>query len=228
MQLILLYLAILPSILLGFYIYKKDNIEKEPTSLLIKTLISGILGGVIVILLSLIFGIPKYNYQTPIEILFYSFVLVSLIEEAVKFILFYLFCYKKKEFNYRYDGIVYASFLALGFATYENILYVFTTQDIITAIYRGVLTVPAHVFFAIFMGYYFALAKHYGRYNSKKREKKNLAFAFIAPFVLHGFFDYALLSKSNIGLIFFLLFIFILYITSFKKVKETSNEDKHI
>ena len=228
MQLILLYLAILPSILLGFYIYKKDNIEKEPTSLLIKTIISGILGGVIVILLSIIFKIPNYQYQTSLETLFYSFILVSFIEEAIKFVLLYLACYKKKDFNYQYDGIVYASFLALGFATYENILYVFATQDIITAIYRGVLTVPAHVFFAIFMGYYFGLAKHYRRYKQEKKEKKNLLFAFFAPFVLHGFFDYALLSKSNIGLVFFLLFIFILYITSFKKVKETSAEDKHI
>lgn len=228
MQLILLYLAIIPSILLGFYIYKKDNIEKEPKSLLLKTIISGILGGVIVILLSIILKIPKYSYDTPLETLFYSFILVSLIEEAIKFILFYLFCYKKKEFNYRYDGIVYASFLALGFATYENILYVFTTQDIITAIYRGVLTVPAHVFFAIFMGYYFGLAKHHRRYNQEKKERKNLALAFLTPFVLHGFFDYALLSKSSIGLMFFLLFIFVLYITSFKRVRETSHEDKHI
>lgn len=228
LQLLLLYLAILPSLLLGYYIYKKDKVEKEPISLLLKTFIGGVISAIIVITVSILFNFGNFNYKTPIETLYYSFIIVSLFEELTKFIIFYFFCYKNSEFNYRYDGLVYASFLALGFATFENILYIFTLQDITTAIYRGVLTVPAHVFFAIFMGYYFGIAKHNRRYHSKQKEKKNLALGFIVPFVLHGFFDYTLLSQSNLSLIFFLLFIFILYIASFKKVKEVSTEGKHI
>lgn len=228
MQFLLLYLAILPSLILGFYIYKKDKIEHEPVSLLLKTFISGIVTGVIVILISILFNFGEFNYDTPLKTLFYSFIIVSLFEELIKFLVFYFMCYKRSEFNYRYDGIVYASFLALGFATFENVLYVFSLQDIQTAIYRGILTVPAHVFFAIFMGYYFGIAKHYRRYRSPVKERKNLILGFITPFMLHGFFDYALLSKSKLSLIFFLLFIFILYIASFKKLKEVSVEDKHI
>jgi len=228
MNYILLYLSILPSILLGFYIYKKDIVEKEPVSLLIRSFVGGIISGIIVILLSVILKINEFPLDTPSQIIFYSFILVSLIEESTKFIMTYLLAYKNREFNYQYDGIVYASFVSLGFATYENLLFVFEQSNIQTALYRGLLTVPAHVFFAIFMGYYLGIAKHYRRYNSKKKEKRYLLLSYIIPIILHGFFDYCLFSKSFTGLIYFLIFIFILYIISFKKVKEVSEQQKHI
>lgn len=228
MKYILLYLSILPSVLLGIYIYKKDIVEKEPISLLARSFVGGIISGISVIVLSIILKINEYPLETSTQILFYSFILVALIEESIKFLMTYFLTYKNKEFNYQYDGIVYASFVSLGFATYENILFVFEQSNIQTAIYRGVLTVPAHVFFAIFMGYYLGLAKHYRRYNSKKKEKKFLILSYVVPIVLHGFFDYCLFSQSITGLIFFLIFMFILYIISFKTVKEVSELRKHI
>ena len=228
MKHILLYLSILPSILLGFYIYKKDVVEKEPISLLIRSFIGGVVSGILVIILSIILKINEFPLETSTQILFYSFILVALLEESIKFLMTYLLAYKNKEFNYQYDGIVYASFVSLGFATYENLLFVFEQGSIQTAIYRGLLTVPAHVFFAIFMGYYLGLAKHYRRYNSKKKERKYLCLSYIVPIVLHGFFDYCLFSQSVTGILFFLIFIFILYIISFKKVKEVSELQKHI
>ena len=123
MKHILLYLSILPSILLGFYIYKKDVVEKEPISLLIRSFIGGVVSGILVIILSIILKINEFPLETSTQILFYSFILVSLIEESIKFLITYLLTYKNKEFNYQYDGIVYASFVSLGFATLENILY---------------------------------------------------------------------------------------------------------
>ena len=78
------------------------------------------------------------------------------------------------------------------------------------------------------MGYYLGLAKHYRRYNSKKKERRFLVLSYLIPIILHGFFDYCLFSKSIIGLIFFLIFMFVLYIISFKKVKEVSEARKHI
>lgn len=228
MKYILLYLSILPSILLGFYIYKNDIVEKEPISLLTRSFIGGVISGILVIILSIIFKINKYPLDNSYNILFYSFVLVSLIEEGIKFLMTYLIVYNNKEFNYQYDGIVYASFVSLGFATYENMLFVFDYGTIITALSRGFITVPAHIFFSIFMGYYLGVAKHYKRYHSKKKEGKYLLLSFIVPIFLHGFFDYCLLSASFVSVIFFLIFIFLLYIVSFRKVKEVSKMKKHI
>lgn len=228
MNLILLYLAILPSILLGFYIYSKDVVEKEPISLLVRSFIGGIITGILVIIVSMILKVSSFPMENLYQVLFYSFFLVSLIEEGMKFLITYLICYKNKEFNYQYDGIVYASFLSLGFATIENILFIFEEQSLQTALYRGILTVPAHVFFAIFMGYFLGLAKHWRRYKNKKKEYYNLLQAFLVPVILHGFFDFCLFSGNTIGLIFFLIFVFLLYCICFKKVKEVSEEKKHI
>lgn len=228
MKISLLYLAILPSIILGYYIYKKDIVEKEPFSLLLRSFIGGIITGILVIIISMILNISEYPLTNSYNILFYSFVLVALIEEGIKFIITYLMCYKNKEFNYRYDGIVYSAFVSLGFASYENILFVLEQGNFQTALYRGFLTVPAHVFFAIFMGYYLGNAKHFRRYKSKKKEKINLFQAFIVPVILHGFFDFCLFSGNSIGVIFFLIFISFLYIICFKKVKEVSEKKQHI
>lgn len=228
MKILLLYLAVLPSLFLGFYIYRKDHVEKEPFSLLFRVFIGGILSGIIVILLSIFFKTYHYEYQTILQTFFYSFVIVGFTEELIKFLMTYFICYKDKAFNYHYDGIVYSCFLALGFATYENILYVFQYQDWVLALYRGILTVPAHVFFACFMGYYLGLAKHYRRYHSYKKERYYLALSFLVPTVLHGFFDFCLFSGSKISLLFFFLFLFFLYLASFRKVQKISKEAKHI
>ena len=100
MKHILLYLSILPSILLGFYIYKKDVVEKEPISLLIRSFIGGVVSGILVIILSIILKINEFPLETSTQILFYSFILVALIEESIKFLITYLLTYKNKEFNY--------------------------------------------------------------------------------------------------------------------------------
>lgn len=64
-------------------------------------------------------------------------------------------------FNEKLDGIIYCTFSALGFATIENIMYVVSGYDAdpYIGLYRGILSVPAHMLFAITMGYYLSLAK---------------------------------------------------------------------
>lgn len=228
MNVILLYLAILPSLLLGFYIYKKDKVDKEPLQLLLRSSIGGIIAALFVIIFSIMLKVNSISLDTQYGIFLYSFFGVALLEEGFKYLITYLICYKNKDFNYYYDGIIYASFVSLGFATFENCLYIYNLQDIIVAISRGLLTVPSHVFYAIFMGYYMANAKHYRRHKKKKDEKLHLLKAILMPFVLHGFFDYCLFSKSNTMTLFFIIFVLILYIASFKKVDEVSSNDKHI
>ena len=48
---------------------------------------------------------------------------VGMVEEAAKFLPFWLVCMRLPEFDERSDGIVYASCIALGFASYENLFY---------------------------------------------------------------------------------------------------------
>lgn len=216
-----LFLAILPVFLIGLFIYKKDK-NKEPKSLIIKLFFSGLLA----IIITLVIGIPlriiipiTIEDATILEILFYSFIEVALVEEVSKLLMVYLFAYKNKEYDHAYDIIVYSSFVALGFAGFENILYVLT-GGISTAIIRALTSIPGHVCFAVFMGYYLNLVK------SKKSFKYKFLSLFV-PVLLHGFFDFCLYSQNGLLILSWLVFIIVCDIVVIKKINKQSKLPKN-
>lgn len=227
---ILLIIAIVPVILLGAYIYKKDK-HKEPRSLLVKLFISGILSCFLVIVISALATIlfpfisESHTVMSFIEFCLYIFIFIALLEEFCKWLMSYYIGYKNKEFDEVYDIIVYTVFVALGFAAFENILYVFDLQSIQVGIMRGLLAIPGHVCDGIAMGYYLSLAKYHEQKGNKKEEKKNKLKSILIPTLYHGIYDYCCLTESNIILIAFIAFIIFLYITSFKKINLLSKED---
>ena len=226
----LLLLSVLPSIALGVMIYKKDIVEKEPPGLLFKLFLGGAIGSVILtILLSIVLDqiIPDLEDSTNINFIYLAittFFKVALVEEFSKWIFLKIITWKNKEFNYIYDAIVYAVFVALGFATIENILYVFGSENGISiAILRAILSVPGHAFDGVFMGCYYGLAKQAKINNNVKLFKKNMILSLLIPTVFHFIFDYLLLSENSILLILYLVFIILLYINAFKRINQLSN-----
>ena len=127
---VLLALAILPVLIIGTYVNRKDR-NKEPASILVKLFIYGILSCFIVLfisdILSSIFPMlsSKVEKTSLVEMLIYAFIGVALVEEGSKLLMVYNIGYKNKEFDEIYDIIIYSVFVALGFAAFENILYVF-------------------------------------------------------------------------------------------------------
>ena len=223
---LLLGISILPSVILGFYIYKNDKIEKEPKSLLIKLFLSGIVSVILTIILTSIFTriFPILNYEnsTNLLTLFVAvFVGIAFIEEVSKYIMLKMISWKSNDFRYIYDGIVYAVFVSLGFATIENILYVLN-GGISVGIMRAILSVPAHAFFGIIMGLYYGMAKKATFLNNNKEETKNKKLAILIPTILHGIFDYCLFAEIGILVFFYLVFVICLYINSFRIVKKMS------
>ena len=103
-----------------------------------------------------------------------------------------------KDFNEPIDGIVYGVCASLGFATLENIYYVylladyFETSSMSLALLRAFSAVPAHAVFGLFMGYFFM------RYSFIKKGD-NLIFAFFIPFGLHSFYNFFIFSSPIIG-----------------------------
>lgn len=224
----LLYLSILPSIILMFYIYKKDKVEKEPVNMLVRCFIGGVLSGFIVILLGVLGFSYDIDVNSNLSVLIYSFIYVGFIEEFIKLVIGYFITYKDKDFDYLYDSVLYMSFVSLGFAVLEGIIYIANTFDILVSIVRGITTLPGHVFFGIFIGYYLGLAKKESVLGNKKKENIYLGYAVIVPSLLHGFFDYCLYTTSSLGIILFCLFVGVLYLASFKKIKEISDNDKSL
>lgn len=231
---VLFILAILPTIVLGTFIYKNDKLEKEPTSLLASLLIAGVGSAFLTLILSSIlvklipfFGSEYYTSFDPLPLALYVFVGIALIEEVSKWVFIYSIAWKNKEFNHVYDAIVYCVFVSLGFATLENMLYVFSSESIASAFSiafgRMIFSVPGHAFFGVLMGYYLGLAKLTSFNGIKNKSKKYLALSIIVPTVCHFFFDYLLIINLEYSFLLFIVFVITMFSVALSKVKRLSN-----
>lgn len=205
-----------PIILILIYIYRRDKYEKEPIGMLIKSVA---LGAVITLpILFFEFALDElYSTTDKIGNAFYEgFVVAAFTEELFKFLAFLLIIWRNRNFNELFDGIVYATYISLGFAAVENIFYVIQYGAGV-GVLRAFTAVPAHALFGITMGYYFGLAK----FEENKRSRY-LWLAILIPIILHGFYDFFLMSENELLLLLFLGFIVYLWIAGFKKMKRHS------
>lgn len=113
----------------------------------------------------------------------HAFLLVALVEEFSKFIFVRGILYRNPNFNEPFDGIVYSVMVGMGFATFENILYV-SDGGIATAVLRMFTAVPAHASFAVLMGYYLGKAKF------EHRKGFMAIYGLLAATFFHGAYDY--------------------------------------
>lgn len=182
----LLALALAPGVAIALYIYLKDKHEREPLGLLLMSFFYGVLSIFVTLLVSWPLEILTINKQDAAELFADAFFKVALVEEFSKFIFIRFILFRNKNFNEPFDGIVYAVMVGMGFATLENIVYVYQ-YGMATGILRMFTAVPAHACFAVLMGYFIGLAKF--------NKQKNLYFtllALIAATVFHGLYDYFL------------------------------------
>ncbi len=227
----LLPLAILPSILLGTYIYIKDKEEKESLKLLTKLFISGIVACFLSVLLTYALNfltsinIFDVDYNNIKEVLIHAFITVALIEETSKWLFTYFLTKNNKEYNYSFDIIIYSAFVSLGFATFENILYILASRRLDVAIIRLFTTVPGHLFFSIFMGYFLLKLRTLKNTNQNLKKQLYKILSIIVPTLLHGFFDFCIMIKSINLIIIFIFFLGFLYVTSYFFVETLSDED---
>ena len=120
-----------------------------------------------------------------------AFLEAGIPEELCKFLVLYWLIWKAPEFDEHFDGIVYATFVSMGFACLENILYVFQ-YGAGTGIMRAVTAVPGHFFFAVVMGYYFSKAKF-----DVTNRKSNMIKCIIYPMIVHGIYDMILFMMTG-------------------------------
>lgn len=245
----LVFAALLPAIVLCVYIYKKDRVEKEPIGLLIKLLALGALicfpaaeveDVVINEINNALAPYVEADYFEPLYWATYSFIGVALIEEGFKLFILYLVTRNNKNFNSLFDGIVYAVFVSLGFAGLENVFYVLN-NGFGNAVMRALMSVPGHMFFAVFMGYYYSLwhmhtvaAKHErnlrkeGLINSDTPEfsgKNFMWMCIIVPTFVHGFYDYCCFRGTYLSVILLYAFVVFMYVFCFKRIKHMSKKD---
>lgn len=225
MDIISFIIAILPVFLIGLYIYKKDS-AKESSKFLFKMFIYGILSCFPAAFLSLFVRnfFPAEDNMNFIQMFLYVFISIALVEEFCKWFLLYKGSYNHSEFDTLYDMIVYSSFVALGFACFENILYV-SDSGIVTGLIRAITAVPGHVCDGILMGSYLALAKMNMVRGNKKISNKYKLLSLVIPVITHGIYDFCLFWGSYLFVAIFAIFVIILYVICVKKIKKYSKND---
>ena len=229
LNLLLIIVSILPVVLIGWYIYSKDN-DKEPKELLKKLFIYGVLSTVIAIILEnvvkIIIGVSNPGSElSGISLFIYVLLGISLIEELSKWFFVYKIGYNHDEFDEYYDIIVYGAFVALGFACLENVMYVIS-GGLQTGILRMFTAVPLHASCGVFQGYFLSQAKRL-EINKDSDYKKFLYLSIIIPILLHSIYDYVAFSSDSLfTLIIFGLIVIGVYVFTILNIRKNSKHNK--
>lgn len=214
----LLILSLAPVVIIAAYIYFRDKYEKEPVRLLIFALLAGAVSVIPILLVESFLSTFSTLFPHYLAAAWKAFVVAAFSEEGFKYIALYLLIWKSPEFNEKFDGIVYATYVSLGFAAVENVLYVME-GGMSTGLSRALTAVPAHAIFGITMGFFFGLARFYPRQQKQLKMK-----ALFIPMLLHGIYDFILFTELAWLTIFFLGFVVYLYISGLKRMKNISNQ----
>jgi RsiW-degrading membrane proteinase PrsW (M82 family) len=171
-----------------------DRAEPEALKDLLKV---GLLGGLMAMLLALVFNETfivcagfYLRPPRPAHLPFVFALFVGLNEEFWKLTATRLLIWRNPAFNEPVDALVYSLTVALGFATFENLLYLFNAGPF--SITRALISTPAHLGFATLWGQGFAIARF--------RRKARGPFGTILPFWLlaaagHGLYDGILFTR---------------------------------
>jgi len=123
-----------------------------------------------------------------------AFLEASLPEEIGKILVIYYFLLRHEDVRRPLDVVALSIVVSLGFASIENIYYVFGSADWSgTAMVRAVTAIPMHSTMGIIMGYYGA------QYLTATRSKRrSLLLMFLWPTVLHGLYDYPVFAVQRL------------------------------
>ncbi len=188
-------LALAPTAAVMLYIYLRDRNEREPFGLLFLSFLYGGLSTMVTLLISWpVNALILTKEDEAVDQFLNAFFKVALVEEFSKFFFVRFVLFYNKNFNEPFDGIVYAVMVSMGFATLENVIYVYQ-YGLATGIMRMFTAVPAHATFAIIMGYFIGKAKF-----THRKILLYSAVALLSAAAFHGAYDYMLFISYAPGL----------------------------
>ena len=232
--LIIIFCAILPAFLLVAFIYYKDRNHPEPLSMMVKGVWYGIMSIALTILFSALlepFQTTIFNGNGVLKGIYTAFYNAALPEETAKLIMLWLLLKNNPYFDERFDGIVYAVCVGMGFAGIENIQYLFASGDAFlgTAVTRAIFAVPGHYAFAVMMGFFYSLV----HFDKEKYGKYKWLIWFV-PFMMHGIYDSicfameALPGAANIIAIGLYYFCYKMQKICMNRIELIQTQDKNI
>jgi protease PrsW len=182
-------LSVIPCVLICILVFRLDKYDKEP---LMPLIVAFVLGGCMTFP---VVSIEKWLFSAIApnpgvgELLLLTFVGIAFMEELAKYLCLRLASYPFAFFNEPVDGIVYAVMVSMGFAAMENVVYA-DRFGYETLLMRAVTSVPAHLCFAIVMGYFVGKAK----FATEKEQNDLLEKGFYGSVALHGLYDFLMMQ----------------------------------
>ena len=178
------------AVALAWFLISNDRGEKEPATALWLAVSFGLGGGLLASWLE-DHLVPLGNLLPglPYETLLITGLAIAAIEEGCKFIPLALFIYKKPYFNEHTDGIIYFALAGLGLGLPENIIY---TLQLGTeaGVVRLLMTPLFQAATTGVIGYFLVRGK------LAKRSPLAACLPLAAMIILHGIYDFGLLSNS--------------------------------
>jgi RsiW-degrading membrane proteinase PrsW (M82 family) len=222
MQKVLLVMpVILPVFFWAVYHYHKDRHLPEPPGHLLLAFVLGVLAAAVsqalymaLEPLALRFDAGALSESSSLGLLAYSLLAIGPIEEFSKLLFFVLIVIRFKEFDEPLDGIIYASFIGLGYAAIENWQYL----DYLTpleAAARGFASPVVHMLFASIWGYWIARAT---LADQSVLRAGLVGFAIAAA--LHGLYDFMVLLKPYSALPCAALLVLVVWIWRLKVMRK--------
>lgn len=190
MSLGLIVLAVLPSLVVSYYVFHLSGYDKA------KVLPLGLC-----FVLGVLITVPALQFQEYLEglgigdthtlwhTLLTAFVGVALNEEMSKSLCVFIYPFHRPFFNTVLDGILCAVMVGMGFATLENIIYA-NSFGYETVLIRSFTAIPAHAIFGVIIGYYIGVAK-----LKKKQRALTIFKGLLLAVLLHGIYDFFLLQE---------------------------------
>ena len=205
--------AILPAIIIFFYVYKRDYFPEPPRIVFITLLLGAGISFPLMILIPFFEGfLETKNFGIETNHFYMSFIRAAFLEETLKFLIVIYYCLYLTEFNEPMDALVYSVAASIGFAVYENWEYVISGSKVSltfakdVAFIRAFSAVPLHALAGVFMGFFLIEAVF-----DKRNKKIFLFLALFFPICLHGLYNLILFSNNfSTYWIYILLIVFVI------------------
>ena len=180
------------------YHYHKDRHLPEPPANLLICLALGVLASFLAGWSYELLGVFGLRFDAvaladsnPAALFAYAMLAIGPVEELGKLLLFVAVVLRFKAFDEPMDGIVYASFIGLGFAAMENVYYLQYLTPL-ESVARGFAGPVTHILFASIWGHWISMAHLEGR---SVVVAGSAGFAIAAA--LHGLYDFIVLLNPT-------------------------------
>ena len=223
---LLIFPVLVPLLFWGAYHYYHDRHRPEPVGNLLLCIALGVAASflskylyVALELIDLRFDALELAATNLTGLFFYAVFGIGLIEEFAKMLPFLVVVLRFRAFDEPLDGIVYGSFIALGYALVENVHYIdFLTRN--EAIARGFAGPLVHIVFASVWAYHIGTAHLQGRGVFRA-----VLVWLAAAALLHGVYDFVVLGLSGLALMIAALFIVTIWLWRLNLMRQLADAD---